>query len=205
MFQRGIECILSRAEKFIKQKKLYKILLENNFDTPQKIIKNTSNLKELFENSNYKPIYPKRAVESIVGFSNWWLNSNLPTEIIDDENNSKSGIVFRNRLANLKSPDKAPGMGAKIASLFIVLCGYEDVVVIDQHICNFLKDNGHFPWRMPDRKDYGGLWLSRYKKLEIIMSGMASECDLSPAIFQLSLWNKYREQNDKHKDHPKLF
>jgi len=206
-FQKGVESILSRAEKFIKQKRLFNILLENNFDTPQNIINNVDKLKNLFENSNYKPVYPKEAVKKIFGFSNWWLKSSLPEEIIraKEGNDEKSGIEFRDRMANLKSPDKAPGMGPKTSSLFISLCGFQDVVIIDQHMCYFLLDNGHFPWQMPDRKRFGGLWFSRYKKLEIIMSDMASECDLSPAIFQLSLWNKYREQNNKHKNNLKLF
>ncbi len=205
IFQKGIESILSRAEKFVKQKRLFKILLENNLDTPQNIIDNTDRLKDLFENSNYKPVYPKGAVNNIIGFSNWWRNSGLPREIIraKERNDLKKGIEFRDRMAKLKSPDKAPGMGPKIASLFISLCGFKKVVIIDQHMCYFLQDNGHFPWPMPDRKGgYGGFYFSRYKKLEVIMSNMANECNLSPEIFQLSLWNKYREQNNKNKDKP---
>jgi len=206
-FQKGVESILSRAEKFVKQKRLFKILLDNNLDTPQNITDNIDKLKNIFESSGYKPIYPTTTVEMIIGFSNWWQNSTLPEEIIRsrERNDGKSGIEFRDRMAKLGSPDKAPGMGPKISSLFISLCGFKDVVILDQHMCHFLQDNGHFSWEVPDRKRFGGLYFSRYKKLEIIMSDMANECNLSPAIFQLSLWNKYREQNNKNKDNPKLF
>ncbi len=207
MFKGGLESILSRAEKFIKQKRLFNILLENNLDTPEKIIDNLPKLENLFQNSDYKPVYPEKTVKNIFLFSSWWSNSNLPWEIIESKSkqDGKTGIEFRDRIAKLKSPDKAPGMGAKIASLFISLCGFEDVVIIDQHMCYFLEDHGHFPWKMPDRKERGGLWLSRYKDLEKIMTNMAIERDLSPTIFQLSLWNKYRQRNNKHKNQDKLF
>lgn len=202
IFQKGVESILSRAEKFVKQKRLFKILLENNLDTPQNITDNVDKLKNLFEKSNYKPVFPTGAVKNILGFSNWWSNSDLPREIVGakERNDLKRGIEFRDRIAKLGSSDKAPGMGPKIASLFISLCGFKNVVIIDQNICYFLKDNGHFPWRVPDRKYGGGLYLSRYKELEKIMSDMASKYDASPEIFQLSLFNKYREQNNKNKN-----
>jgi len=208
MFKCGLESILSRAEKFIKQKRLFNILQENNLDTPENIIENLSKLEKIFQNSDYKPVYPQKQVENLYRFSRWWLESSLPMEVLESRkiNDGKTGIEFRDRMAKLKSTDKAPGMGPKIASLFICLCGFRDVAIIDQHMCYFLKDQGEFPWRMPDRLQYrGGLWLSRYKKLEKVMTDMAISCNLSPSRFQLALWNKYRQQNSSDQGQAHLF
>ncbi len=191
MFEGGLYCIFSIGETSKKQRNLFKILQEKKLNTPEQIISNKDKLKKVFE-GNYKPRNPKRMFGFITKFSSWWMKSNLPQEILDDAKNNieHNGIKFRDRLAERKLSDRAPGMGPKVASYFMVLCGYKDVVTIDKHMFDFCEDNFIYPDERPDL-ERGGLWLSRYKKFEEKISEIAKKHGLTPAMFCLALWTKY--------------
>jgi thermostable 8-oxoguanine DNA glycosylase len=195
MFKGALFCILSIGETSKKQKKLFAILQQEKLNTPERIINQQEKLKEIF-GGNYKAKHPQRIFKFIIEFSSWWEKSNLIQEVIDDIkfHGGQRGIEFRDRLAGRKSADKASGMGPKVASYFMALCGYKNVVILDHHMFIFCEDNSIYPKKIPDSK-HGGLWLSRYKKFEKRISEIAKGVGLTPAMFHLALWTKYSSVN----------
>jgi len=195
MFFGGIYTILSIGEKSEKQKNLLKILQEEGLNTPGKIITYREKLNGILDKKGNRPRFSKKIPNFIFEFAEWWQNSTLPEEIIRDSKKER-GIEFRDRLAGRYSPDKTPGMGPKVASYFMEICGYEDVVTIDSRLWQFLKENKYCPEKIPD-KEHSGTWLQRYKEFEEIISNIAREHNLTPVIFRLALWHKYGQKTKK--------
>ncbi|MBM3205229.1 hypothetical protein FJZ41_00010 [Candidatus Shapirobacteria bacterium] len=154
LYLAGIDAILSIGENSKKQKKILKKLQDAGLDEPKKIIGQADKLEKLLKESDYKPRFYNKIPKFILGFSSWFLRSNLPNEIIRDTKKEK-GIEFRDKLADRHSLDKVPGMGPKVASLFLVLCGYENVAVLDLHMWRFLNAHSKFPEKIPDERHSG--------------------------------------------------
>lgn len=201
MFLGALTSILSIAEKTEKTQKIINEMQKKNLDTPEKIINQPEILKEFFNNKGNRHRYYKKIFRMVSEFSCWWQSSSLPQEIIEDmaQDGGQKGIEFRDRLSGRKSSDKAPGMGPKIASFFLEMCGYENIAVLDLHMWRFLEDHSAYPGEIPKEKN-SGLWLQRYKKFEKEFSGIAKKCGLTPAMFHLSLWYKYRQKSKNGKN-----
>lgn len=190
MFRAGIYCILSAAEKYQKHKSIYNELIENKIDTPENIKKNREKLISIVR----KARFPNQKSERIYKFALWWLESDLPGKIIEDVNNNRENeFELRNRFA-----EEAPGIWYKGASLFMIKCGYENVVPVDLWMLRFLKHNG-YDVELPDYRKKSGPKPKEYLEYENILREMAQSYDVSPAIFQFALWSKFSTWNNKKK------
>jgi thermostable 8-oxoguanine DNA glycosylase len=189
MFCAGIYCILSTAEKYTKYKSVYDELLENKLNTPENIKKDKRKLKEIVGYVRF----PNIKHERINKFASWWQKSDLPRKIIEDINSGrKNEFELRNQLA-----EEAPGIWYKGASLFMIKCGYENVVPLDIWMLRFLKDYG-YDIKIPDYRRQSGPKPKEYIEYEKIITGIAKGYGSSPALFQFAVWSKHSTWNDRY-------
>ncbi|MEM5791111.1 MAG: hypothetical protein QXP77_03650 [Candidatus Aenigmatarchaeota archaeon] len=186
MFTAGLYCILSAAENHSKHISIYNRLIEN-LSTPQKILENKEMLKEIVSDARF----PNIKTERIYYFASWWLKTFLPEKILKDINlGRKKEFDLRNELA-----ENCPGISYKGASLFMVKCGYENVVPIDLWMLRFLERLG-YSVEIPDYKKKSGPKPKEYLEYEKIISEIAREFKVSPSLFQLTVWSKASKNKD---------
>jgi len=182
MFKAGIYCILAQAERYDKQIKIYRRLLKEGIISPVSVFEKNKELNGILKKSHY----PNMKGERIKNFAGWWITADTPRAILKDAlNGHNKGVELRNGFAEV-----APAMSYKSASLFMIKCGYEDVIPIDIWVMRFLKEKGHSV-KVPDYLTIGGITGKLYLQLEDILRGMAKEADVSLAMFQGALWGKY--------------
>lgn len=183
MFRAGLYCILAQAERYDKQIRIYRRLLDDGIDTPDAIIKKKEQLHLILKRSHF----PNMKEERITGFAAWYAEDALPYLIMNDASNGhKNGVKMRNKLA-----ETAPAMSYKSASLFMIKCGYEDVIPIDLWVIRYLIELGH-DLRKPDYTTVGGITDSKkYLELEGVLRKIAKKNGVSLALFQAALWGKF--------------
>lgn len=181
MFKAALWTILSATERFDKQVQIYSSFLNRKLDTPQRIQENWNQVRLLIG----KTRFPNQREKRFRAFIKWWESTDIPTQILHDATNGKEReIELRNELAKY-----APGIGPKCASLFMIKCGYRNIVPIDIWIIRYLKAIG-CKIEEPDYKRVSGLTDKEYRKYEEIIRGIAKSHNLSPALFQAALWGK---------------
>lgn len=182
MFKAGIYCILAQAERYDKQIKIYRRILREGIKSPETVFLNKKELHRILKESHYPNMKEKR----IGGFAAWWSDAHLPSRILKDAlNGHNEGVELRNSFA-----EEAPAMSYKSASLFMIKCGYEDVIPIDIWVMRFLKEQGHSV-KVPDYLTVGGITKKLYLELEAVLCKMAEDEHVSLALFQAALWGKY--------------
>lgn len=183
MFNAGIYCILAQAERYDKQIKIYRRLLRDGITSPGAVFKKRKEFQSIIKDSHF----PNMKKERIERFAAWWADDALPYLILKDVSNGhKNGIPLRNTFA-----ETAPAMSYKSASLFMIKCGYEDVVPIDLWVIRYLIEQGH-DLKKPNYLTVGGITDSKkYLELEAILRKMALDGGVSLALFQAALWGKY--------------
>jgi thermostable 8-oxoguanine DNA glycosylase len=181
MFCAGIYCILSAAEKYEKFRQVYQKVLRHELNTPDKIMNKREELKKVLSTIRF----PNEKEDRVYNFAVWWKKSFMPETILKDINlGRKEEFVLRNRLA-----EECPGLSYKGASLFMVKCGYENVVPIDLWVLRFLKQLG-YEVAVPDYRQRSGPKQKEYVEYERILTEIASECKVSPAQLQAAIWAK---------------
>lgn len=182
MFKAGIYCILAQAERYDKQIRIYRRFLKYELTSPVSIFQKRDKLHAILKESHY----PNMKEERIKNFAGWWIVAAIPHVILKDTlNGHKRGVELRNGFAEI-----APAMSYKSASLFMIKCGYEDVIPIDIWVMRFLKEKG-YSVKVPNYLTVGGITGKLYLELEDILRGMAKNEGVSLAIFQGALWGKY--------------
>ena len=195
MYNAGNYCILSAVQNNSTHQRMYKEMILSNFDNPDNVI-------EGFENS-FEDIYkilkianfPNQKMERIYKFAHWWKKSNLHKEILyDAKNGREEEFKLRNQLAK-----EAPGLGLKCASLYMIKCGYENIVPVDIVFIKYLKRLG-YDVEIPNYKTKSGPKYKEYLELEKIAINLTKEEkilelteleEISPAILQAVVWRKY--------------
>jgi len=158
---------------YIKHKKIYDNLTINELDTPEAILdpKNAESIYFLTGDA----IFPRRKQERLFKFAEWWPKSQLSELLLEDIANSrKKEFTLRDEFAK-----KAPGFGNKCASLFMTLCGYENVAVLDLWALRFMGYEAE-----------GGLRQMDYLEKEEKFQEKAQSMDLTPAQLHRLIWCK---------------
>lgn len=182
MFKASIYCILAQAERYDKQVKIYRRLLNAGIDSPETVFSKKDKLHQILKKSHY----PNEKEKRIKDFSGWWVGAAIPHAILKDVDNGRTkGMKLRNDFA-----ERAPSFGYKSASLLMIKCGYEDIIPIDIWVLRFLKSMG-YSVDAPDYLTVGGLTKSKYLELEKILRGLAEDKEVSLALFQGALWGKH--------------
>jgi thermostable 8-oxoguanine DNA glycosylase len=182
MFKAGLYCILSAADSYRKLKILHAELLQKGLDTSESILSRKQSLRSVLRKSRFQ----NTKVSRVLGFAAWWPDAQLPYEIIEDVTQGKNNeFELRNRLA-----EEAPGMGYKCASLFMGMCGYENVVPIDLWALRFLAAHG-YEVKIPDFETIGGAKRREFLEYERVFSEIIRKYEVSPAVAHRALWTKY--------------
>ncbi len=180
LFTKGLYWILSSSENHKKQVNIYNDLTLR-FNTPEDILNNKQKVSNIIK----KARFPNTKEKSILGFSEFYLESELPERILEDACKGKQyGFEFREELVK-----KAPGLGYKCGSGLLQSCGYDYLVPVDIWVLRFLEDYNH-EVKIPDYKTIGGITKKEYLKYEKIISSMAKEYEISPVVFQAAIWLK---------------
>jgi thermostable 8-oxoguanine DNA glycosylase len=188
MFRAGLYCILSAAEQYKRQIQFYNTLLKENLDTPKNIRDSRQTLAEVLRNTRF----PNTKTKRVYDFALWWPKSNLPRKLVEDIDNGRQyEFPLRNRLA-----EEAPGIWYKGASLFMIKCGYENVVPLDIWVIRVLKNLG-YNIEVPDYKKRSGPKPKEYLKNEQQFIKIAKEQGVSTALLQFALWSRYSTWNKK--------
>ncbi|MEM5794616.1 MAG: hypothetical protein QXS48_05060 [Candidatus Aenigmatarchaeota archaeon] len=189
MFVAGIYCILSAAEKHSKHVLVYNKLVKT-LDIPEKILSNKEKLRKIVSVARF----PNLKTERIYNFASWWVKNSLPKRILKDINSGREKeFELRNELA-----EECPGISYKGASLFMVKCGYENVVPIDLWMLRFLRSLG-YEVEIPDYKKKSGPKPREYLEYEKIISEITRKLKVSPAFLQFTVWSKFSKIKNSKK------
>ncbi len=178
LFTKGLYWILSSSENHKKQVRIH-TQLTDKFKSPEAILTDQQGVYDIIKTSRF----PNTKKKYILGFSEFYLESDLPERILEDAYNSKQyGFELREELVK-----KAPGLGRKCGSGLLQSCGYDYLVPVDIWVLRFLEDFG-YEVKVPDYKTVGGITKKEYFKYEKIISGMAKEYEVSPVVLQAAIW-----------------
>lgn len=196
IFKAFIYVILSSTERYDKQLMVYEEMLRNNLDGPISIHANSL----LLENIVGKARFPNNKIKHIKKLAEWGLDNNykLSNKIIEDiKNKRKNGFEIRDEIA-----DEVPGVGRKCASLLMSKCGYENIVPVDIWMIRFLSDAG-YEVEIPNYKTNRGPSKEKYHEYEKIISEIAEKYyNVSPIIFQCTLWGRHSTYRNKIPENP---
>src|SRR3989344_2806902 len=172
-----IYSVLSLREKFNQHKKQFNEFLKNDLWTATSILKN----KKLVENILKKSAFPNKKIKTVFSTAENWNKLNLTKRIRDDENEE---MRFEIREEIVK---KMYGVGYKFASLFMRMSGYEKIVPVDIWAMKYVESRG-FNKR---GQIIEGLDKKRYLQYEKKLIQHAKKFDVSPALFQATIYTKF--------------
>ena len=179
IFKSGLYIILAIKEQYKKQFSIYNKLRKQGLDTPQTILDNTSEVRNIVSSSmkTKKPAY-------IIGFAEWWMDSDWKNRLMEDvKDGRKNWYALRGELA-----DNAPGMSYKSASFIMEASGYGYPVVIDTWVLKYLVYKDLIDESCVTLNH--GLSKGQYLPIERIMTALAIFNNVMPTTFRRSLWVK---------------
>ncbi len=182
------EAIIEEAEKHeggrIIEGRLFLDAPPTRIEKISGIARNNNRLTRILKRMQYG----NDNANQVYDFSKWWSDSGLYEEIIEDlRTGRKREYEIRDSINK-----NAPGLGMKCASLFMRMCGCENVVPVDLWMFRFLRAKGH-DVEIPS-KTTSGIPKGKYLGYEKIIQEFArSEESLpefwrKPAHYQLAIW-----------------
>lgn len=181
MFEGALYSLLTSGENYQNLIKRMDQLKRFKLNTPQGIQNSGKDLTMILS----KVRFPNRKERVVRELADWWITTDIGKRIRKDVSGKKEEeFELRNELAR-----KGPGLGYKCSSLFMRMCGYENIVPLDIWALRFLAQKGDSV-RIPDHKTEQGIKKKEYIEWEEIFSNYAREKGISPSWFQLALWCK---------------
>jgi len=168
--------ILSLREKFNSHKLQFHEFLQNDLGTAESIIKNKKNIEEILN----KYAVPTRKIKTVLSTAEQWKGLNL-TQRIRNDKRKDLGFLLREEMV-----EKMFGVGYKFASLFLRMSGYENLVPVDAWAIKYVEARG-----FKDRYDKRGLIPYQYIKYEKRLTKYAKKFNVSPALFQATIYAKF--------------
>ena len=195
LFRGMLYCFLSIGQLYKTQMMIYRDLINNNMDKLDFICGNIPLLKTIL----LKARFPNSMLKYIFEFKNKWNNIHRHyfNFIIWDikENDKKFSYEIRDTLVkNIK------GVGYKVASLFLDICGYNNISVIDIWSLRFLKEKGYIEKIYYGKKsgESRGISKNKYIEYENYMKIEADKYGYSVGFFQLLVWVKLSSWNKRY-------
>ncbi len=195
MFEGGLYCILTATENYSKQMEAYNRLFEHGMNSPEGIKTNPKKLEKILKKTRFH----NERIKKVTKFAQWWVQSSLPNRIIEDIKNGRED-EFRIREYLMKH---APGMGRKVGSLFLRMCGYHNVVPLDLWAVRFLEERGISVVANTHRK--GEIGRKEYLEGERRLSEIARQHGHTPAGLQLLIYSKGSQWKPIEKSHQRAF
>jgi endonuclease III len=189
IFPAVIYWILSSSQDHEKQAEAFSKMKYWGLLEPEAIL-NDSRPKNL-ESILKRVRFSNQKKERIVNFAKFWTepesrgDRKVIDELVEDiSNGHEYGFQIRDEVANT-----FPGIGPKCASCLLIALGYHYVVPVDVHMLKFLDGLG-YDVKLPDYKTIGGMRGGVYHLYEGILCNLARLYEVTPALFQASVWGK---------------
>jgi len=217
IFEAGIYCLLSAAERTTIVEKVFNLLKNQGFLDAKKLLKllesNSAVKDPLFSEVKSDQIHkgeenvvkqrldkthwPNQRKERMIGFINWWISDNgqqIAKEIFDDIQNGKTRAKeFRNIIVK-----EVPGFSYKSASFLLNKLGYDDVLPIDLWEIRYLRDIHFAELVEPDYETKRGITDKKtYDKCERKLQEIADKLDVSLSVLHATIWGKYAQWKSK--------
>ncbi len=187
MFKGIVYSILSSRENYQKQMMVFNRLMDHGLDNPESILGNEKKLRGIVRKSGFH----NQKIDAIYRLSQAWPKSNLPEDILEDsENGRKKGFELRERIDK-----EVYGMGYKCASLFLRMCDYLDLAIIDRHVLEGIEELAS-DFELPKDYKIRGISDKKYLEIEEIIAKLAKENDIETAI--MSMFFYYRDSQFKN-------
>ena len=196
------EAILEEGEKdspiIVVQNNIFEGATTMWSDTITGVARNRNRLTQILK----KKRFANFAVNKVYGFSNWWIKNGdrLFYDITGDlASGGKREFEIRDGIHK-----ETPGLGMKCASLFMRMCGYENVAPVDIWMLRFLVDAGHKRIPVHDFERTPGISKKDYLEFETWVSEIGRnetylpEFWRKPGNFQLALWAKNSSMNPEN-------
>lgn len=181
MFKGMIYSILSPRENYQKQMIVFNRLMDYGLDNPESILGNEKRLRNIVGRSRY---YNQKR-EAIYRLSQAWSKSNLPEEILkDSENGRKNGLGLRKRIDK-----EIYGMGYKTTSLFLRMCDYLDLAIIDMHVLRGLESIVE-GFKLSEDMIIRGISNKKYLEIEEIITKLAKDNNVEISIMSMSIYHR---------------
>ena len=187
LFRGGLYCILTAAENYGKQMKAYERIIEHDMDTPEGLLANPKKLKAICKGTRYNI----QRTKYLSKFAEWWPKTDFPERLVEDvKDGRKKSFELRELL-----DDEAYGVSRKTASLLLRMCGYRNLVPLDQHMLEYLREK-EYRIRIPGElqptgeKLESGITKKEYYEWEGWVSDIAKRYGASPAFFQATVYAK---------------
>jgi thermostable 8-oxoguanine DNA glycosylase len=207
VFRAGVYAILTARETYKNLiKYCHYIVHKDQIGFPEKL----AEINDLQKYESLRMI-PSNHVQRVLKFAKWWVEYE-PFKLIKEQKkgNLEDQVYLRNILASNKkigdqeSAAGAPGMRHKISSLFLNMCGYEQIVSVDVWLMRWLNDN-HLAEIDADKITRRGLDGSKYLKLEEKIQEKAKEWEITPANLHNLIWCKNSNWNQNNGAQIELF
>lgn len=184
--------ILSIRENHRKQTLVYNQLRRAGFLNPEKI----SNLSSR-EEVDYRRILkitrdPNRKNTFIGNAANFWMDElsarTIDRTIADSLNGRESGRELRVEYVN-----GITGVAEKVASCYLISCGYDDIAAIDRHV---LRDLNKLGCKVGDvSPNSRGPDTKAYLEGEEVLRALSKVYGVKLPVLQAGLWNKRARGN----------
>lgn len=134
LFRAAMYCLLSARENYIKQLSIYQTLLHHGYDNPERVVGADGGLSRILG----KTMYPVQKENRLRKLAQWWQETDFVREVLQDLSRGREKeFSLRNHLA-----ERRLGLSYKCASLFMRMCGYENVVPVDVWVLKYLQSQG---------------------------------------------------------------
>ena len=173
LFCELVYVVLSLREKFHINKQQFYDFLDNNLGTVNNVLKN----RERLENLLYPYGMGQKKIDTIMSISSKWKSLDITNKMREDVDKIH-GPELRSEITRT-----IHGVGFKFASLFLRMCGYEDIAPPDTWGINFCESRGY----VYKRSD-SGLKEKEGIAYEKILKKYAKQYDVSPALFQATIY-----------------
>jgi len=183
MFMAAVYSILSAAEIYSKQLKVFRALHRAGLNTPTAMLENTDTLKSVIG----KARWPNSKYDYVTRLAEYWKVTDFAGCVWTDVFCNRRGhaLELRERMAK-----EVRGMAQKTSSLWLMKLGYDNLCCIDIWVVRWLNALGH-EVRIPEYQVTRGLTGKPYLDAEKIMFELAEEREVSPALLSTTVWAKY--------------
>ncbi|MGV8171966.1 MAG: hypothetical protein ACP5OA_04705 [Candidatus Woesearchaeota archaeon] len=165
--------ILSLREKFDQHKKQFNEFLCNGYWTAQSILENRVGVEKILRGYGFQD----RKIQSVFSSAAEWNKMHITKRMHKDKKKGLGEIIREEMVARMN------GVGYKFASLFIRMSGYEDIVPVDAWAMKYVESRGFV-----NRHKSSGLKPDQYVQYEKKIRGYAKKFDVSPALFQATIY-----------------
>jgi thermostable 8-oxoguanine DNA glycosylase len=176
LFSALLYSVLSWKEKFRQHKKQFNEFLEENLWTAKEVLENPETVEKILKKYGFN----KKKIKIVKSAAEAWNKLNLQERIRGDERVTL-GFQLREEIT-----ESMHGVGYKFASLFLRMCGYEDLVPVDSTALEYAESRG-FKFRHKD----SGLKPGQYLQYEKFIATEARKFGVTPAHFQATIYAKW--------------